>query len=200
MTTRKHLTAHEVSLLVAACKYTRYPERDACLVYMSYVHGLRASEALSLRLDDLDLVGQEVYVHRLKKGFSVCHPLLAEEVLLIKRWLNVRQMWHGSSLNWLFLSERGTALSRQRFYQLFIRLGRMAKLPLNIHPHMLRHACGYALADKGVDTRLIQDYLGHTNIRHTVRYTASNPARFRGVWGRGVGIKCSQNDPICYPL
>ncbi|MFZ5179114.1 tyrosine-type recombinase/integrase, partial [Enterobacter kobei] len=57
-----------------------------------------------------------------------------------------------------------------------------AGLSLCSHPHMLRHACGFALADRGVDTRLIQDYLGHRNIRHTVRYTASNAERFEGVW------------------
>jgi type 1 fimbriae regulatory protein FimB len=53
-----------------------------------------------------------------------------------------------------------------------------AALPFLAHPHMLRHACGFALADQGADTRLIQDYLGHRNIQHTVKYTASNPARF----------------------
>ncbi|MGO2333439.1 tyrosine-type DNA invertase [Providencia sp.] len=183
MSTRKYLTTHEITRLVAACQYTRYPERDACLVYMSYIHGLRASEALSLRLSDLDLCGGELYVHRLKNGFSVSHPLLVEEIPLIQSWLAVRETWASHTLDWLFLSERGTALSRQRFYQLFVRLGQLARLPLATHPHMLRHACGYALADLGADTRLIQDYLGHTNIRHTVRYTASNPARFRGVWG-----------------
>ena len=57
-----------------------------------------------------------------------------------------------------------------------------ASLPLHAHPHMLRHACGYAQADEGADTRLIQDYLGHRNIQHTVRYTASNPARFQKLW------------------
>ncbi|ECZ4168724.1 tyrosine-type recombinase/integrase, partial [Salmonella enterica] len=55
-------------------------------------------------------------------------------------------------------------------------------ISVNIHPHMLRHACGYALANQGMDTRLIQDYLGHRNIRHTVLYTASNVERFRKVW------------------
>jgi Phage integrase family len=51
-----------------------------------------------------------------------------------------------------------------------------ASLPLLAHPHMLRHACGFALADQGADTRLIQDYLGHRNIQHTVKYTATSAA------------------------
>jgi integrase len=52
---------------------------------------------------------------------------------------------------------------------------------------MLRHACGFALADQGADTRLIQDYLGHRNIQHTVRYTATNPAASRSYGGERSG-------------
>jgi len=62
------------------------------------------------------------------------------------------------------------------------KYGELAGLPLPAHPHMLRHACGFALADQGADTRLIQDYLGHRDIRHTVIYTATNPARFERLW------------------
>ncbi|WP_272666955.1 tyrosine-type DNA invertase [Providencia sp. PROV069] len=182
MSTRKYLTQQEISRLLAACHLSRYPERNSCLIYMCFIHGLRASEALSLKLSDLNLESNELYVHRLKNGFSVNHPLIDEEIPLIKAWLKIRNTWKGKESQWLFLSERGTAMTRQRFYQLFSRLGELAELTLGIHPHMLRHACGYALADRGADTRLIQDYLGHTNIQHTVRYTASNPARFRGVW------------------
>ncbi|EIM8216809.1 tyrosine-type recombinase/integrase, partial [Escherichia coli] len=64
------------------------------------------------------------------------------------------------------------------------------------HPHMLRHACGFALADNGVDTRLLQDYLGHRNIQHTVRYTASNAARFKGVWKKSL-VKTVPSDSKC---
>jgi site-specific recombinase XerD len=53
---------------------------------------------------------------------------------------------------------------------------------LNVHPHMLRHACGYDLANRGADTRLIQDYLGHQNIQHTVRYTELSPTRFANLY------------------
>jgi integrase len=60
--------------------------------------------------------------------------------------------------------------------------GECAGLSVEAHPHMLRHACGFALADQGADTRLIQDYLGHRNIQHTVKYTATNPARFERLW------------------
>jgi site-specific recombinase XerD len=64
------------------------------------------------------------------------------------------------------------------------RAGREAKLAFKAHPHMLRHACGYALANKGHDTRELQAYLGHRNIQHTVRYTELSPTRFKDFWRR----------------
>ena len=68
------------------------------------------------------------------------------------------------------------------FHRLIQRLGEAAKMPLPIHPHMLRHACGFKLANDGHDTRALQHYLGHKNIQHTVRYTELSPDRFRGFW------------------
>jgi type 1 fimbriae regulatory protein FimB/type 1 fimbriae regulatory protein FimE len=62
------------------------------------------------------------------------------------------------------------------------RAGQLAGMPFRVHPHMLRHACGYKLANDGQDTRAIQAYLGHRNINHTVRYTELSPERFRGFW------------------
>jgi type 1 fimbriae regulatory protein FimE len=66
--------------------------------------------------------------------------------------------------------------------KLFARAGELAKLPFPIHPHMLRHACGYKLANEGHDTRALQHYLGHKNIQHTVRYTELAPDRFKNFW------------------
>jgi len=101
----------------------------------------------------------------------------------------------GAESDWLFLSRYGGPLTRQRIYQIFSKLGKLANISVVSHPHMLRHACGFALADRGVDTRLIQDYLGHRNIRHTVRYTASNAERFEGVWGSKIKQKRRQLGP-----
>lgn len=84
---------------------------------------------------------------------------------------------------YLFLAA-GSRLSRQQAYRIIRDAGIEAGTVTQTHPHMLRHACGYELAERGADTRLIQDYLGHRNIRHTVRYTASNAARFAGLWER----------------
>ncbi|WP_350304250.1 tyrosine-type DNA invertase [Photorhabdus viridis] len=179
---RKHLTQREVESMLEVAKESANPERDYCLVYMSFVHGLRVSEARYLRLSDLDLEDGSLYIRRLKGGFCTNHPLLGYEIRAIKAWLKVRKTFQGADSDWLFLSRYGNPLTRQRIYQIISQLGQRANISINSHPHMLRHACGFALADRGVDTRLIQDYLGHSNIRHTVRYTASNAERFHGVW------------------
>ena len=88
----------------------------------------------------------------------------------------------GADLSAFFLSERRQPLNRRTVWALMRFYGKRAKLDVEVHPHMLRHACGFALADQGADTRLIQDYLGHRSIQHTVLYTAANPARFEKLW------------------
>lgn len=82
----------------------------------------------------------------------------------------------------IFISARRGPLSRKTVWLTIRQYGELAGVSLSAHPHMLRHACGFALADQGADTRLIQDCLGHRNIQHTVRYTATNPARFERLW------------------
>jgi type 1 fimbriae regulatory protein FimB/type 1 fimbriae regulatory protein FimE len=68
------------------------------------------------------------------------------------------------------------------FRRLIERATEAAGLGIKAHPHMLRHACGYALANSGTDTRTLQAYLGHRNISNTVRYTELAPGRFRDLW------------------
>ncbi|MEQ4958828.1 tyrosine-type DNA invertase [Enterobacter hormaechei] len=195
--TRKHLTQSEVESLLETAKQSGNPERDYCLVYMSFIHGFRVSEVRHLRLSDLDLNEGCLHIHRLKQGFSTNHPLLKAEIRAIRAWMKVRNVMDGAESDWLFLSRQGGPLSRQRIYNLIQGLGERAGLSLCSHPHMLRHACGFALADRGIDTRLIQDYLGHRNIRHTVRYTASNAERFEGVWSTKNRRKKVHLGPIC---
>lgn len=199
MQKRKFLTPSEINLLLETIPDGHHPERNYCLILMAFIHGLRASEVLRLRLSDVDLHGRQMFVHRLKNSFSTVHPLIQCEIKALRAWLRVRENMTQDPSDWLFISRRGQPLSRQQFYYIITRASKKAGLSVCAHPHMLRHACGYALADNGVDTRLIQDYLGHQNIRHTVRYTASNAARFGGIWkGRGRKIR-QQNDPKCKP-
>ncbi|PIJ84282.1 integrase [Erwinia sp. OLTSP20] len=181
MNGRKYLTQTEVQSLLAQAQQSATAERDYCLLYMSFIHGFRVSEACSLRLSDVDLKGGSLYIRRMKNGFSTVHPLLREEIRAIRAWLRVRETLPAAASDWLFITRQGGPLSRQRAWQVINSLGKASGLSVVSHPHMLRHACGFALADRGVDTRLIQDYLGHRNIRHTVRYTASNEERFKGI-------------------
>jgi type 1 fimbriae regulatory protein FimB len=145
-------------------------------------HGLRVSEACGLKLSQVDVESRVLHVARLKKGLSTTHPLRGDELRLIKAWLKERAAMNSAGGNLLRQRTPRAAQSRKTVWAAVRRYGELAGLPLPAHPHMLRHACGFALADQGADTRLIQDYLGHRNIQHTVRYTAANPARFEKLW------------------
>jgi type 1 fimbriae regulatory protein FimB len=174
---RKHLTEREVERLIAAAKGGRNEARDRCLLLLMFRHGLRVSEACGLKLNQVDTDSRVLHVRRLKGGLSTTHPLRAGELRAIAAWLKERAAM-GPGGNAFFVSERREPLHRSTVNLLLAKYSAAAGLPLRAHPHMLRHACGFALADQGADTRLIQDYLGHRNIQHTVRYTAANPARF----------------------
>jgi len=180
---RKHLTFTEINALLHAAEQSQMPERNACMVLLIFYHGLRVSEARNLLISDLSIDEKTLYVRRSKNSFSTNQPLVDEEIHFIKAWLAVRAKMTtiGGSI-YLFPNRDGRPFSRQRIYTLIKSLGESAKLTIGVYPHMLRHACGYSLADKGADTRVLQDYLGHKNIRHTVLYTASNTMRFKGLW------------------
>ena len=171
------LTTTELAALLEAAKAGRHGTRDHLLLMMMFRHGLRVSEAISLRRDELDLDRSMLWVHRLKGGLSVQQPLAGDELRAIRRYLALRH----SELPWLFISERGQPLTRQAVSYLVGLAARRAGLP-GVHPHTLRHSCGYYLANKGHDLRLIQDYLGHRDPKHTVHYTRTAGRRFEGLW------------------
>ena len=181
MDDRKHLVSAEIEKLIAATKGSRNAARDRCLLLLMFRHGLRVSEACGLVLSQVDVESRVLHVTRLKDGLSTTHPLRGDELRAIKAWLADRARMKPDT-DAFFLSERRRPLSRKTAWLRIRDYGRMAGLPVEAHPHMLRHACGFALADQGADTRLIQDYLGHRNIQHTVKYTATNPARFERLW------------------
>lgn len=185
MTRRRYLTGTEIQAMMQATRHGPGGERDYCLILLAFRHGMRISELLNLHYRDLDLSEGRINIRRLKNGFSTIHPLRFDERDAIERWSQVRAGWKGANrTDAIFISRRGTPLSRQQAYRIIRTAGADAGIVTHTHPHMLRHACGYELAERGTDTRLIQDYLGHRNIRHTVRYTASNAARFAGLWER----------------
>lgn len=178
---RDFLGEAEIAALLAAARRGRHGARDHLLILMMYRHGLRVSEAIALRREDANLKEARLWIARLKNGLSVEQPIAGDELRAIKRWLGIRR----DHLPWLFLSERGQPLSRQSVNYIVAAAAKRADLaPVN--PHMLRHSCGFALANRGYDLRLIQDYLGHRDPKHTAHYTRIAAKRFDGLWGAGA--------------
>jgi integrase len=175
---REHLFPTEVAAMISAAKKIgRYKLRDSTLILMAYRHGLRVSELVALRWEQVDFTGGTIYINRLKHGVSSTHPLRGVEL----RALRQLQREYPDS-NYLFISERGTVMASATARGIIERAGKTAGLSLSVHPHMLRHACGFYLASRGHDTRAIQAYLGHRNIQHTVRYTELSSKRFQEFW------------------
>ena len=175
--TREHLTEAEVERLIGAVKANRYGHRDATMILIAFRHGLRASELCRLRWSQVELgKGAALHVNRLKNGKPATHPLSGREQRAL------RQLQRDANSDFVFVSERGSQFAVRGFQAMVERAGQAAGFEFKIHPHMLRHACGFKLAGDGHDTRSIQDYLGHRSIQHTVRYTELSPDRFRRFW------------------
>ena len=176
---REHLTPDEVEkLLAAAGKTGRHGHRDRTLLLLGYRHGLRVSELVALRWDQVDFKAGTLHVARLKNGLPSSHPLRGPELRALRE---LARNYPGSA--YLFVSELKGPMTTATVRKLMTRAGALARLPFPVHPHMLRHATGYKLANDGHDTRAIQHYLGHRNITHTVRYTEMAPGRFKNFWG-----------------
>jgi site-specific recombinase XerD len=150
------------------------------MILLTYRHGLRASELCDLEWHQVELDAGRLHVRRLKNGTPSVHPLRGDEVRALRRLR--REQGREQATQWVFVSERGGPMVAKGFHSVMRRLGERVGLPFRIHPHMLRHACGYALANRGHDTRSLQAWLGHKNIQHTVRYTELSPDRFRDFW------------------
>ena len=175
---REFLALDEVeSLMKAASNTGRHQHRDRTLILTMFRHGLRVSEAVDLKWDQIGFKAGSIHVIRLKNGKAATHYLEGDEFRALRR---LRREYPHSP--YIFVTERGGPLTRSTVNKLVERAGRLAGIEFPVHPHMLRHACGYYLANKGIDTRTIQDYLGHVSITHTVRYTELSPHKFKGLW------------------
>jgi type 1 fimbriae regulatory protein FimB/type 1 fimbriae regulatory protein FimE len=175
---REYLTPAEVDRLLDAAGDNRHGHRDSTMILLAYRHGLRASELVLLRWDQFDLAHSRLHVHRLKGSADSVHPLAGVEMRALRRLQREQE----PQSDFVFVSERGAPFAAAGFRKMLARLGRVANFAYTVHPHMLRHACGYKLANDGVDTRSLQAYLGHRNIQHTVRYTELAPTRFKDFW------------------
>jgi type 1 fimbriae regulatory protein FimB/type 1 fimbriae regulatory protein FimE len=176
--TREYLTETEVERLLRATRSNRWARRDATMIFVAYRHGLRASELTDLRWDQIDFSTASLHVRRVKQGSPSTHPILGDELRMLRR---LRREQEPKS-PFVFTSERGAPFTTAGFARMVERAGVEARLGFKAHPHMLRHACGFALASRGHDTRAVQAYLGHKNIQHTVRYTELSPTRFKTFW------------------
>jgi len=148
----------------------RNGHRDATMILLAFRHGLRAAELVTLRSDNVDLAHGKLHVNRVKNGSPSVHPLAGTEIRSLRRLKR-----ESPDSSFVFVSERGAPFTTAGFRKMVARLGVAAKFKFPVHPHMLRHACGFKLANKGVDTRALQHYLGHKSIQHTVRYTELSP-------------------------
>ena len=178
--TRRYLTEREVEKLMdAARKHGRYGHRDATMLLIAYRHGLRPSELVDLQWSQVELDAGRLHVRRVKRGTPSVHPLQGDEIRALRR---LRREQEASPF--VLTSERGGPMSAKAWGNHFERLGRHAGMPFGCFPHMLRHACGFKLANDGHDTRALQAWLGHKNIQHTVRYTELAPDKVQKLLAR----------------
>jgi integrase len=177
---REYLTEREIEKLMDAARGNRQGHRDATAILLAYRHGLRASELVALRWDDIDFRTGKLHVRRAKGGMASVHPIGGKELRALRQLQ--RETPEGARTVHVFVSERLAPLSVAGYQRMVARAGQAAGFPFLVHSHMLRHSTGYKLANDGQDTRAIQHYLGHRSIASTVRYTALAPDRFKGFW------------------
>jgi type 1 fimbriae regulatory protein FimB/type 1 fimbriae regulatory protein FimE len=153
----------------------RVAQRDCLLIREAARHGFRAKELVDLKWEQFDFTAGTLHVERVKQGSPSTHYLEGEELRALKAWLR-RQ---GGS-PFVFTALGGAPMSTRSVYRVVAAAGKAAGIPFPVHPHQLRHATGYRLANEGRATRDIQGFLGHKNMRHTVRYTELAADRFKG--------------------
>jgi integrase len=179
----EHLSRAQVDALIETARRTgRKGDRDALIIRTSFVHGLRVTEACRLLIEQFDFRDETVRMLRVKRGKNTTHHLEAKDLKAIRAHIGDRR--NGP----VFLNERGTAFDESSLHKIVSRAGKEAVdksgepyFNFPVHFHMLRHACGYRMNDQGIPIRVIQDWLGHRNIRHTEQYTANSPEAFKRV-------------------
>ncbi|HKI81750.1 MAG TPA: tyrosine-type recombinase/integrase, partial [Pseudodesulfovibrio sp.] len=172
------LTEAEVERLIKfAQSHGRHGHRDGTLLLVAFSHGLRVSELVGLKWDQVDLKAGLLHVRRLKSGTPSTHPLRGREIRALRKLSR-----DYPDTPFVFVTERKGPMTTATVRKLVARTGERAGFDFPVHPHMLRHAAGFKLANAGHDTRAIQHYLGHKNIQHTVRYTELSADRFNGFW------------------
>ena len=143
----------------------------------SYMGSPSPNELVTLRWEAIDFAHGQIHVSRAKNGSPSVHPRRHRAAGAAPP-----QARPGAAVAVRVHVRARRALYHCGVRKMMARLGVAAKLGFKAHPHMLRHACGFQLANQGTDTRTLQAYLGHRNIQHTVRYTELSPTRFKNLW------------------
>jgi len=175
---RKHLTEAEIERVVAAARESRHGHRDATAILVAFRHGLRCSELVGLRWEQINLDAGTALINRRKNGAPSAHPLSGTEM----RALRKLQREGGGRSPFVFVSERTTPLAPRSFFDIVDKAARRAGLEIKVTPHSLRHSTGFKLANDGRDTRSLAHYLGHKSLNSTAIYTALASDRFRNWW------------------
>jgi type 1 fimbriae regulatory protein FimB/type 1 fimbriae regulatory protein FimE len=173
---REYLTKREAIALREAANIGRHATRNCLLIMMMYRHGLRVSEATDLQWDQVHFDTATLHVARRKNGDPSVQPIEGDELRSLRKLQREQQ----PPSRFIFCSNRNAPLSPRAVHTIVATAGIAARIKFPVHPHMLRHARGFRLAEDGNDTRAIQAYLGHKNIQHTVLYTKLDPKRFKG--------------------
>jgi integrase len=174
---RRYLTSDELEKVIKAARKGRYGQRDATLMLLMARHGLRVTETVDLRWDQVDFAKGHLHVRRLKGGIHSVHPVQGDELRALRELKRQQQ----PESAFVFCSERGGPMTRSNVAKMIEAAGDREGLP-HLHPHMLRHTCGHLLADAGHDTRRLQLWLGHSDIKHTARYSELSARPFRDFW------------------
>lgn len=174
-TERLYLYPSEIEALLKACQHISNPLQAKLVLTLLYHHGLRVSELINLQWRDINFESASIFIRRAKGSNNSTHSINGDELRLLKRAFNKTKSIY------VIINPKNpniplTARTIQRWLN---KLADIAKLKIKVHPHMLRHSCGYYLADKGIPLREIQDYLGHKNVNNTVHYTRLNPNKSR---------------------
>lgn len=196
--TREHLEPSEVDALMKATEQgsSRYPLRDKCMVLLAARHGLRVSELVATRWDQIEFKALRYFVRRVKRGQDSMHILEQDEIRLLRRLYaeqrNKAREETGNPDNhslFVFETERGGPMTPSNFRKMIKVLGVEAGIPFPVHPHQLRHACGFQKTMEDWNPRHLQHWLGHQNIRHTMHYCNLTDKPFEQYFVQGARVR-----------
>jgi integrase len=175
---REHLTQDELERLFTALKGNRHGHRDYMIALVTFLHGLRVSELIDARWDDVDWRKGTIQIRRLKGSIDGVHYLERDEANGLKRL----QREQDPKSRYIFTSERRNAFSRFAINKMIETAGRNAKISFPVHPHQLRHTTGTVQANCGMDAWRLQKLMGHASMANTTKYVAMSPEPLKDAW------------------